>query len=215
MTTGRNHGGQVSRSGALFAVLAIGLFGITLPAQGQVAWDGPLMVGPGSPAGWGLYLTDPSPGRGIGVMTTWRRSVAPGTGYRVGLAEGREDKLAVYGGIDVSDYLLRESDDFPMDMLWVTGGGVGVGDNILLTFPIGVSVGRDFQADDVWFNPYFTPRVVLDAWFGDDRPDRNLRLGFVADLGVDISFDPGWAVRFAGTLGQRDAVAIGISFRAF
>ena len=202
--------------GRAFALVA--LVALALPSgllEAQVGWDGPLMVSPASPGGWGLYLSDPSPGQGIAVMTTWRRSTGPGTGYRLGLAEGQGDRLTVFGGIDASGMLLARSTEFPLDMGWVAGGGLSVGEDILVSFPLGFTLGRDFEADGVWFNPNFGPRVVLDAWFGDDRPDRSLRLGFVVELGIDISFDPGWAVRFAGTLGDRDAVAIGISFRAF
>ena len=187
------------------------------PIRGQVAWDGPLMVAPNSPAGWGIYLVDPSPGPGdgIGVLTTWRGAAAPaGIGYRLGLAEGRGGGLAVYGGLDISGYLVRRSADFPMDMIWVTGGGLGVGDDILVSFPLGVSLGRDFEADGVWFNPYVSPRLVLDAWFGDTRaPSNELQLGIALDLGVDLAFDPGWAIRFGGTVGDRGGVAIGMSFR--
>lgn len=189
------------------------LLAAAMPARGQVAWDAPLMVAPNSPAGWGVYLVDPSPGSGIGVMSTFRGSSAPGgLGYRIGLAEGRGDDLAVYGGIDVSGYLIRHSGDFPMDIAWVTGAGVSAGNDLLLSFPLAAVFGRDFQADGVWFNPYVGPRVNLDAWFGDRD---GLRMRLSADLGVDISFDPGWAIRFAGSLGDRNAVAVGLSFRVF
>lgn len=192
--------------GALLAVVAT-------PVQGQVAWDSPFMVAPNTPAGWGVYLVDPSPGDGIGVLTTFRSSSAPGgLGYRLGLAEGAGDDLAVYGGLDASGFLLRRSGDFPLDVAWVTGLGLGAGDDVLVSFPLGAALGRDFQADGVWFNPYLGPRVVLDAWFGDGS-DMDLRLS--VDLGVDVSFDPGWAVRFAGSLGDREGLAIGLSFRVF
>lgn len=181
------------------------------PAESQVTWEAPLMVAPNTPAGWGVYLVDPWPGDGIGVLSTFRSSTAPGgLGFRLGLAEGPGGDLAVYGGFDVSGTLLRQSADFPMDMIWVTGAGLGVGDSALLSFPLGVSLGRDFQADGVWFNPYVTPRVVLDAWFGGDG---DMDLGLAMDLGIDISFEPGWAVRFAGTLADHEALAIGLSFQ--
>lgn len=192
--------------GALLAVVAT-------PVQGQVAWDSPFMVAPNTPAGWGVYLVDPSPGDGIGILSTFRPSAGGGgLGYRLGLAEGRRDDLAVYGGIDMSGYLIRRSGDFPLDVVWLLGAGLGAGDDVVVSFPLGAALGRDFQADGVWFNPYLGPRVVLDANFGDDD-DLDLRLS--VDLGFDISFDPGWTIRFAGTLGDASALAIGLSFRVF
>ena len=196
----------------LTALLAAAYFLLAAsPGAAQVAWDSPLMVAPNTPAGWGVYLVDPSPGGGIGVLSTWRASTAPGgLGFRLGLAEGHRDRLAVYGGLDYSGMLLRSSADFPMDVAWVTGVGLGVGSNAILSAPLGVSLGRDFEADGVWFNPYVTPRVVLDAHFGGNG---DLDLGLVVDLGIDLAFDPGWAIRFAGSVGDRSALAVGMSFR--
>ena len=181
-------------------------------AQAQVAWDAPLMVSPETPAGWGVYLVDPSPGNGIGVLSTWRPSSGSGVGYRLGIAEDRRDDVSVYGGIDLSGVLVPASNDFPVHVNWVVGAGLGVADDVLLSFPLALSFGRSVQADGVWFNPYVAPRVSLDAYFGDGS-DLNLNLS--VDLGVDVSFDPGWAVRFAGSLGDRKALAIGMSFRVF
>jgi hypothetical protein len=65
----------------------------------------------------------------------------------------------------------------------------------------------------VWFNPYVAPRVVLDAWLGRDGPGDDVSLDLSFDLGVDIAFDPGWAIRFAASVGDRSALAIGFSFR--
>jgi len=198
------------------AAMALGLGLLVLPAlpaQGQVAWDAPMMVSPSAPTGWGVYLSDPSPGGGIGVFSTWR----PGGpfGFRVGLAEDSLDKLSVFGGVDFSGRLIRETEDFPLDVDWVTGAGFGIGDTSLLSFPFGASIGRELETDGIWFNPYLTPRVVLDAYFGDDPPTDALSLGLGVDLGLDVVFDPGWAVRVAGSFGDRRALAIGISFRVF
>lgn len=199
---------------ALWIAILMALSGAALvpdAARGQVSWETPLMVAPETPAGWGVYLVDPSPGQGVGVMTTWRGSSAPGgIGYRLGLAEGRGDDVSVYGGFDLSGLVASASNEFPVNMAWVVGAGLGVGDDVLLSLPLGLAFGRSVQADQVWFNPYVAPRVTLDAWFGDGS---DLELGLSVDLGVDISFDPGWHVRFGGSIGDHEALAIGINFR--
>lgn len=196
--------------GLLAGAVALAL---SAPAvQGQVAWDSPGLVAPSTPAGWGVYLVDPHPGSGIGVLSTFRASSGPGIGYRVGLAEDRRGRLSVFGGIDISGMLLRHSADFPLDIAWVTGVGLGLSERALVSAPIGVSLGRALESDGVWFNPYVAPRVVLDARFGSGS---GLDLNLAVDLGIDVSFDPGWAVRFGGTLGDRSALAIGLSFQVF
>jgi hypothetical protein len=144
-------------------------------------------------------------------MSTWRGGGR--LGYRVGLAEDDLEEVAVFAGVDASGVFVAASDDFPIDVDWVTGVGFGVGDAFLLTVPLGLSAGRELQVEGMLFNPYATPRVVLDAFFGGEVPGNDLELGFAVDLGMDLSFDPGWAVRFAGTVGDREALAIGFSFR--
>lgn len=229
----------------LTAVVAVGL---AAPARAQVAWDAPLMVSPGTTAGWGIYLVDSWPGDGFGVLGTWRRQGRPG--FRIGVAEGRDDDLAGFGGVDVSGGLFDPSEDFPMDAVWLVGAGLGLGDAVLLSFPLGLSFGRVVDVQDVRLHPYFAPRVVVDAWLGDDTPEdetehsqvlegpalhplrehspedlddsgtrcvvcrgvqRRLDLQLALDVGLDISLSPSWSVRFSGTLGDREAIAIGLS----
>jgi len=184
----------------------------------QVAWDSPFFVAPSAPAGWGIYLVDVAEGGGIGILTTWRGASAPGGfGLRLGLAEDSDGELSVLGGVDVSGTFIKASDDIPVEIAWIAGAGLGIGENVLLSFPAGVSIGRDFEAEGIWFNPWVSPRMMLDAWMGGSRPGRkrNLSLGLAVDLGMDVAFDPGWAMRFAGTLGDRSALGIGVSFQIF
>jgi hypothetical protein len=183
------------------------------PAQAQVAWDAPLMVSPSTPPGWGIYLIDPSPGGGIGVVTSWRGE-GP-LGYRIGLAEDRREDLSVFGGIDISGEIIRATDDLPIDIDWVGGAGFGAGDAFLLSFPLGIAIGKELVGEGIWFNPYLSPRVILDAYLGDEDVDEDISLEFAVDLGFDVSFESGWAVRFAGTIGDREALGIGVSFQLY
>lgn len=192
---------------AFVAVLAVALF--ATPARAQVAWDTPMFVAPSTPTGWGLYLVDPAPGDGIGFMGTWRSS--SDIGYRLGLAEGFGGDLAVFGGIDVSANLLQADADFPLDMDWVAGVGAGVGDYVLFSVPLGLTMGRLLQAETLTLNPYFAPRLVMDAAIGDAPGGDDLDLSFALDVGVDVSPAASWTIRFAGSLGDREALGIGVS----
>lgn len=186
-------------------VAAIGLFSVA-EAQAQVAWDSPLLTPPRASSGLGLFLTDPSRGD-VGVLATWHGS---GTlGYRIGIANDFRGDLSVFGGIDATGRILRVSDEVPVDLSWVFGAGLGIANNVLVSFPLGVSVGRTFVADDVRLTPYLTPRIALDAYFGDGS---DLDLDFSADLGLDLAFHSSWLIRFGATFGDRSALAIGIVF---
>jgi len=202
--------------GASLAGLAVAAT-LVLPAHvsAQAAWDGPMLLAPGSPAGWGLHLIDPSPGDGIGGLVTWRANPAPvGLGFRVGIVEGLVDDVAVIGGVDVSGVLYRGTEETPIDVMWLAGAGAGIDDDVTLSFPIGVSAGWAFNGPEVQFRPYVAPRLVFDAFFGDeDTPgeDDDLDLGFALEFGLDLAFSRPWAIRAAASVGDRDALSIGIS----
>ncbi len=194
--------------GLWFALMLVGAGS----AFGQVAWDSPMLMVPRGQPGLGLFLIEAA-GGDLGVMGTWRSSRNPQTlGFRVGLAEDDFDSdLAIFGGVDIAGTLTRESRDFPLDVDWVLGAGASIGDDFLLSVPAGLSVGHTFTGDGARFVPYVTPRIVLDAFFGDNRND-DLELDAAVDLGLELAFQRNWAIRFGATLGDRDALAIGIVF---
>jgi hypothetical protein len=154
-------------------------------------------------------------------MGTYRTSPVPvGLGFRLGLGEAPADRIGIFGGVDVSGSLIRPTNDQPLEVLWFTGGGLGAANHLLLSFPLGLSVGAVIESDGVTFSPYASPRVILDICSGDrEKPkgypckaDDSLDLGVAVDLGLDLSFDPSWMIRFAATFGDRDALLIGIAF---
>lgn len=196
------------RGGAVLVVLLV----LAPAAHAQVAWDSPMLLAPGSPGGWGVHLMDTDPGDGIGVLGTYRSNPAPvGFGFRVGLAEDAGDDLSVFGGFDASGHLLLPTAERPFGVLWLAGAGLGVGHHVLVSLPAGISIGADVEADGVLFRPYVAPRVVLDVAFAAED---ELDLGLAVDLGVDLAFDPAWAIRFGATLGDRDALSIGVNLPA-
>jgi hypothetical protein len=182
-------------------------------AAAQVAWDAPWLVPPGPRGGFGIYLADVH-GGGLGVIGAWR-SPTGRYGLRAGLAESGRDDLGGFGGIDFSGPVTRANYDFPLDVDWVFGAGVGAADWVRLSIPFGLNLGHTFRDGGAAFTPYVTPRVVFDAFFDDDdgrRDDSSADLDFAADIGLDLRFPrSGFLVRFGGTLG-RDAVAVGIVF---
>lgn len=184
-------------------------------SSAQVAWQAPLLAGPGATSGLGFHLTDTDPGTGIGGLLTWRGSAVPGgIGVRVGLAEGFRGDLTGYGGIDVTGRLVGPTEDFPLVMSWATGAGAAVGDYAMIGFPLGLFVGRTFSEEDVRFSPYAGAVLALEGHIGREsqtgQEQDELDLGIVVDLGTDIAFTSEFAIRFGGTVGDRNALSIGI-----
>ena len=181
-------------------------------AAAQIAWDAPYLVPPAAPPGFGLYLMDVH-GGGLGVMGAWR-SRTGSYGLRAGIAEARGDDIGAFGGVDFSGRITRANSDFPLDVDWVFGAGLGGADWVRVSVPLGLTLGHTFRGDGATFIPYITPRIILDAAFDrgpDDDTDTDL--GLAVDLGLDLRFPrTGFIVRFGASLGDRDAVAIGVVF---
>lgn len=197
-------------------ILIIGAL-LVLPAsaQAQIAWDTPLLVAPREAPGWGLYVADVS-GGGVGVIGTWR---APqwNFGLRGGIAETVDDDVGVLFGLDFEGDIAHESPSFPFDVDYVVGAGIGTGDGARISAPLGLILGHTFPADGATFTPYVSPRVVLDLFLGQDTPagedSSDADLDLAVDLGLDLRIGASdFLIRFGGTLGDREGVAIGVVF---
>lgn len=174
----------------------------------------------------GLYLVDPSGGGDVGAAFTWRRA---GRTLDVGLrgqlvdADGR---LGLAGGFELGGGLYRASPEFPLDVAWTAGAGVGAVPDLdvaVLRVPLGVSAGRRLAVGDVGLVPYVAPRLLVDVRFRGDAPARaggfgggdHTALRFDLDLGVDLELRRRWGLRVGGTVGYDDAVGVGILFPGF
>ena len=198
-------------------VLLVGaLAALPAAAAGQIAWDTPRLIGPNSPGGFGAYWLRAGslPGDGDAAMVTW---TLPGLGgavsVRGGGGTGAADEIAGFGGIDVRTPLARHGDDQPLDLEWTAGLGVGVGDYLLVSVPMGISAGRSWTSGAVWLAPYVSLGVALDVSFGDQAPDDEFDVTPAADIGMDLSLDPGrhFILRIATSLGDRQALVVGAS----
>ncbi len=176
-----------------------------------------MLASPIPPAGLGLYLADVAGGN-LGLIGTWRSANAPSRlEFRFGIAESGPGDGDINGlfGVTISGLLARQSGDLPFDLSWLAGAGLGFGDWVLITIPVGISAGRTFPAEGFTITPYVTPRLFLDAAVGDeDGPgdDDDTDLGLSVDLGFDIGLRRGWALRFGASLGDHEAFAFGIVF---
>ncbi len=190
--------------------VAVGLLLMPASAVAQVAWDSPMLASPRQPAGPGLFMIDPDGGQTGAAGTWWSRE--GNVGLRLGLTETAAQQLTVFGGLNAEALLSAASEEFPLDVSLVAGAGAGVGDWTLVSIPIGVSFGRTVYGDDVSFTPYLTPRIIVDGRFGNTPYNDRLHVATAVDLGLDLRFRPRWAIRFGGTFGDRDAVALGLVF---
>jgi hypothetical protein len=190
--------------------VAPSLFLVSLPstASAQVVWDAPALIRPGAPSGFSVLLLEAHPSDELGVLATWRRSPAPvGVGLRGGLAEERDGDLAGLFGIDISGTLATLEGAGDPGVIWWTGAGLGVGDEVVISFPLGIVVGWEAREESITFMPYVGGHASLDVITG---PGDDLDLDASVDLGVDIGFGSGFMIRFGFSVGGRDALGIGV-----
>ena len=188
-------------------VLALGL--AVAPLSAQVVFDGPPLIGPAAPNGLAIYLANPEPGDGLGALATWRHSRGSvDVGYRASVGQGADDDLALGGGLDLSGVLTRGLEDTDIDVLWWTGVGMGIGDDVIVSLPLGIVAGWTGEGDDVVFSPYLGSHVALDFTSSDGD---EVALDVSLDVGMDLELTSGWVVRFGLSLGGRDALALGVS----
>ena len=192
----------------LLGITAVGLIW-TAGLTAQIVWDAPSLMRPGAPPGLSVLLLEAHPSDELGVLAIWRNSAAPlGLGFRGGIGEDRSNELTAMFGFDVSGSLpgLGAGGGQP-DVLWWTGAGLGVGDELVVSFPLGLVLGWSGSEEGLALMPYVGGHVSLDVITG---PGDDLDLDASVDLGIDLGFRSGLMVRFGASVGGRDALAIGI-----
>lgn len=181
---------------------------LAVPATAQIMWDSPALISPAVPSGFSIFLMSPE-GGDLGGLGTFRHAAGPvGLGYRVGLAEDNGGDLAVSGGIDVSGFLARGVEGSEVDVVWWTGGGVGIGGETVFTAPLGIVLGWTGGDDDeVLLSPYGGAHAVLDLTSADGD---SVHFDAVIDLGIDLVLASGWMIRVGASLGDRESFALGL-----
>lgn len=192
---------------------------VALPAAlAAQAHDAPSFQPPGSERGLGFYVLSLDPGDDVAALATWRK---PGADLDVGLRGGAGDvngDVALLGGVELESGLVSAGGDSPLSVDWT--GGIGVGavpdqDRARVRIPFGLTLGREVRTEGPSIVPYAHPRLALDVFLRDDPPagpGDDSELNFDLDLGADVVFDEGWRLRFGATLGNTDAVGVGVAF---
>ncbi len=91
---------------------------LAAPVSAQVAFDAPSLIGPASPNGLAIYLTNSDPGDGLAGSSLGEGRVGEWTwGTARPLGRGVDGDLALGGGIDISGVLSRGLEDSDIDIL--------------------------------------------------------------------------------------------------
>ena len=193
----------------LLASIALVVFVSPLSAQGTwTAWDSPALISPVVPAGFSLFVINPA-GGDLGALGTLRHAAGPvGLGYRASISDLTDTtEIAISAGVDVSGMLARGVEGSEIDVMWWAGGGIGIGTETTFSAPLGIILGWSGSDGGVILSPYAGGHVVLDV--SSDAND-NVALRGVFDMGLDLVLTSGWMLRVGASLGDREALALGI-----
>jgi hypothetical protein len=199
--------------------VALATLGAPRSAHGQLASDAPRMLGPHSASGFGLYWLRAGtlPGDGNAALITWAPPGLQGAlTLRAGGGDGVGESAAGFGGVDLRVPMARRELGAPLDVSWTAGVGASVGEYLMATLPMGISLGREWSSGSVFFAPYLSGGLAFDMRVFEEAPEPEFVVQPAAEVGVDLSLDPSRRVtlRAGASLWKREAVAIGAIVRA-
>lgn len=194
---------------------------LAVPASAQTH-DVPSFWTPYGETGFGLYLVFVNEVDDLGFIGNWRRA---GENVDLGLRAGFYDvagELGLMAGLELGNQFVTANEEFPLDVAWASGVGVGLVPEFdfgIVRIPIGVSLGRRLALDDgsTFITPYVHPRLAVDIVFfdppgpgTDSETDTDLNVD--VDLGVDVELTPEILLRLGITLGENEAIGLGVAF---
>lgn len=189
----------------VFGVLSLGLL-LTQPVAAQ-SWYAPSFTSPEGRNTLGVYVIEPE-ASDFGVVGLWQRSSATTTiGVRAGVFAFDDAAFSV--GADVARDLAGLSAALPVDVAGTLGVGATIKSGTFGWIPVGVTVGRTFEAGGWSFVPYVHPRAALEL--NVDGGDTDLDLGWQTGFGADVYSGRGIALRLGATLGDHSAVGLGLA----
>ncbi|MEY4607949.1 MAG: hypothetical protein RL625_166 [Gemmatimonadota bacterium] len=151
-----------------------------------------------------------------GVVGQWRQPLArPKTQLTLeagllGSTGGGSSQILL--GAGVAYQVATVSANLPVDVALTGGLGLSSGGGSTLTIPVGASIGRRFDLDGGFVvTPYLHPQLALTRVAVGEFSATDLDLNI--DLGANVQIKPTMAIRLGLSLGQSDALALGISLK--
>jgi hypothetical protein len=171
-------------------------------------------MSPNGPGGLGVLWLQPDalPGDERAILATWTPPGSPGFRLRGGIGIGAEDNEAFMAAVDLQTSIARRG-TLPFDLDWQGGLGVGFGNHVLFTLPVGVTAGTSWSSGSVWMAPYVSVGLAADLHLGDDFEGDEFGVEPALDVGLDLALDDARhaVVRAAASLGDRQTLAVGLA----
>lgn len=194
--------------------LTIGLAVIALlaaasGAAAQEEWDDPSFMAPQPGNDLGFYFVDEG---GVGFEGIWRQTRDVNLGLRLGFVDEAGGTLE-FGAETWGPIVLADQNEFPLDVTWTAGVGASINGLNTIGVPVGISLGRTFDAGDLTMQVYGHPRLELLAFENPFTDDIDLDLDPRFDVGADLYLSHSVTLKIGASFGQGDALGIGLAWR--
>jgi hypothetical protein len=179
--------------------------------EARAQLDAPSFMAPRTGDDIGVYVTAPGDAD-YGVQGIWRQRGGLNVGLRFGYTDIGDESL-VSVGAETWALVKGATDDFPVDVSITFGAGATFNGGTTGEVPVGLSIGRSMSLGPIQLQVYGHPRGAL--LFHVDVPEDQDELEFDAriDAGVDLVLANTLKLRFGATLGDFDALGVGVAYR--
>ena len=169
----------------------------------------PTFLSPVPSNDFGAYVSDW--GGGLGVEGIWRRQSRGGSnlGLHAGYVDLGDGSLTL--GLDMRNPVVLAG--APIGLAFTVGGQAVIGDETFLGGQIGFTAGQALPAGGMTVTPYIHPRLAIATGFIGDGADSEFEVDVLADVGLDLDFASGVALRLGANLGDGANWGLGVAFR--
>jgi hypothetical protein len=166
----------------------------------------PTFMAPAPSSDLGVYVS--GVGGGTAVEGIWRtRSRSFDVGLRGGFVDAGSGMLSV--GAELRNQIPLQG--APIGLAFTAGAQALVGDGSAVGFQAGLTAGHTFAAPQVTVTPYLHPRIAAARGLGHGS---RFEADVLADLGVDLGFQPNLSLRLnVGLANAGPDWGIGLAFR--
>jgi hypothetical protein len=183
--------------------------GAVFAARAEAQVFTPTFLSPVPSNDFGVYVSDWR--GGLGVEGIWRRQSRGGSnlGLHAGYVDLGDGALTV--GLDMRNPVVLAG--APIGLAFTVGGQAVIGDATSLGGQVGFTAGQALPAGGFTVTPYIHPRLALATGFIGDGADNEFEIDVLADVGVDLDFASGVALRLGANLGDGANWGLGVAFR--
>jgi hypothetical protein len=179
--------------------------------EARAQWDAPSFFAPRTGDDIGVYISDPG-SADLGLQGIWRQSGTLNVGVRVGYVDVADESIITVG-TETWVFLKGRTESFPVDVALTFGAGASFNGGTTGEVPLGFSIGRSADLGPIQAQVYTHPRIAAVFYLDASDDQDELQFDAALDVGLDLTLARVLKLRVGATVGDFDAVGVGIAYR--